>query len=145
MTRPTLIRLTSLVTLLTALPLASARADQEDDLQRQIDIQKAGVTDLERLDTHKAAGSDIQRLRDWLSEAWNLRSKHEPDEANVVLDRCVAQAELIRQIITASQLKAEVAQQEAKLKRTREEIEKKKKALTDMQVKRKALEPTVGS
>ena len=121
-----------------------ARADEDDDLQRQIDSQKSGVQDLEHLDSQRAATADLQRLRDWLAAAWDLRNKHEPDEARAVLDRCIAQAELVRQIIATSQVKAELVQKEAKLQRTREETERKKRALQDAQVKKQALEPTVG-
>ena len=128
-----------------ALAPTVARADEEDDIQRQIESQKANVPDLEKLDTHRAATADIQRLRDWLALAWDLRNKHEPDEAREVLDRCLSQSELIRQIIAASQLKAEVAAKEAKLKTTRDDIERKKKALLEAQAKKRALEQAQGS
>jgi len=128
-----------------ALVPGRAFADEDDDIQRQIDTQKSGVSDLEHLDENHTATAELQRLRDWLSQAWELRSKHEPDEARGVLDRCLAQAELVRQMITAAQVTAEVADKEDKLKKTREETERKKKALQEAQVKRKALETTVGS
>ena len=127
-----------------SLPRA-ARADEEDDIQRQIDAQKAGVPDLELLDRSHAASSEIQRLRDWLGQAWDLRNKHEPDEAREVLERCMAEAELVRQVITAAQLKGQVADREAKLDRTKADIEKKKKALQEAQIKKRTLESAVGS
>lgn len=129
--------------LLAGTARTSAWADEEDDIQRQIDIQKAGVSDLEHLDHNHAAASEIQRLRDWLGQAWDLRNKHEDDDAREVLERCVAQAELIRQVIAAAQLKAQVADREAKLERTKAETEQKKKALMDAQVKKRALESAV--
>lgn len=119
---------------------SKAWADEEDDIQRQIDIQKGGVSDLEHLDRMHAAQPEIQRLRDWLGQAWDLRNKHEPDDAREVLERCMAQTELIRQVITAAQLKAQVADKEAKLASTKAETEKKKKALMDAQVKKRALD-----
>ena len=61
-----------------------------------------------------------------------------------MLDRCLAQAELVRQIIATSQVKADVAEKEAKLQRTREQTDRKKKALQEAQIKKKALESTVG-
>src|SRR3954471_5503723 len=118
----------------------SALADEEDDIQRQIDSQKAGVPDLEHLDRTHAAAPEIQRLRDWLGTAWDLRNKHEPDEAREVLERCMAQAELVRQVITTSQLKTQVTEREAKLDHTKTETEKKRRALMDAQVKKKSLE-----
>lgn len=129
---------------LAALVTSHAHADEDDDIQRQIDSQKSGVQDLEHLDARHAASGDIQRLRDWLGLAWDLRNKHEPDDARAVLDRCLAQAELVRQIIATSQVKADVAEKEAKLQRTREQTDRKKKALQEAQVKKKALESTVG-
>jgi hypothetical protein len=129
----------ALALLLTGLP-RSARADEEDDIQRQIDSQKAGVPDLEHLDRTHAAASEIQRLRDWLGTAWDLRNKHEPDEAREVLERCMAQAELVRQVINTAQLKTQVAEREAKLEHTKTETEKKRRALMDAQVKKKSLE-----
>ena len=123
----------------------AAHADEEDDIQRQIDAQKAGVPDLELLDRSHAAASEIQRLRDWLGQAWDLRNKHEPDEAREVLERCMAEAELIRQLITSAQLKTQVADREAKLDRTKAETEKKKKALQEAQIKKRTLESAVGS
>jgi len=127
--------------LITGAARSNAWADEEDDIQRQIDVQKSGVADLEHLDRQHAATSEIQRLRDWLGQAWDLRNKHEPDDAREVLERCVAQAELVRQVITAAQLKAQVTEREAKLASTKSETEKKKKALLDAQVKKRALDP----
>jgi hypothetical protein len=143
--RPTFVLFAAMFTMtaLTVLPALPARADEDDDIQRQIDTQKAGVPDLEHLDTRHAATADIQRLRDWLGLAWDLRNKHDPDEARVVLDRCLSQGELVRQIIAASQVKAEVAALEAKLKKTRETTERQKKALQEAIVKKKSLEQTV--
>ena len=135
-----------LLMLLTTVGLPrAARADEEDDIQRQIDAQKAGVPDLELLDRSHAAASEIQRLRDWLGQAWDLRNKHEPDEAREVLERCMAEAELVRQIITAAQLKAQVAEREAKLDRSKADIDKKRKALQEAQIKKRTLESAVGS
>ena len=131
--------------LVTGAARSHAWADEEDDIQRQIDVQKSGVADLEHLDRQHAATSEIQRLRDWLGQAWDLRNKHEPDDAREVLERCVAQAELVRQVITAAQLKTQVADREAKLNATKAETEKKKKALLDAQVRKRALEQPGGA
>jgi len=131
--------------LVTGAARSHAWADEEDDIQRQIDVQKSGVADLEHLDRQHAATSEIQRLRDWLGQAWDLRNKHEPDDAREVLERCVAQAELVRQVITAAQLKTQVADREAKLNATKSETEKKKKALLDAQVRKRALEQPGGA
>jgi len=117
-----------------------AHADEEDDLQRQIDAQKASVADLGRLDVQHAGGEEIVRLKSWLDEAWGLRSKHEYDGVREVLDRCMAQAELIRQTIAAANLKSQVAQRETQLKQTREKLAQAKKDIESTRVQIKSLE-----
>jgi hypothetical protein len=123
--------------------VGSARAGEEDDLQRQIDSQRSGVPDLERLDELRATTDEITLLRSWLDEAWNLRSKHEYDQVREVLDRCLAQAELIRQKINSSKLKAQVQTRETNLATVRNKIAQARKALQDTTIKKKALEGSV--
>ena len=118
----------------------AARAGEEDDLQRQIETQRAGVSDIERLDELHTAGDEITLLKAWLDESWALRAKHEYDQVREVLDRALAQAELIRQKINVSKLRAQVDQREAALQDTRRKTDKARKALTDTTIKKKALE-----
>jgi hypothetical protein len=118
----------------------SARAGEEDDLQRQIETQRAGVNDLERLDDLRATTDEITLLKSWLDEAWSLRSKHEYDQVREVLDRCLAQAELIRQKINAARLRAQAERREATLQELRAKITRTRKSLQDTIVKKKALE-----
>lgn len=127
----------------TAAMLATATpawAGEEDDLQRQIETQRSGVTDIERLDELHTAGDEITLLKAWLDEAWALRAKHEYDQVREVLDRCLAQAELIRQKINASKLRAQADKREVALQETRRKIDQARKALADVVVKKKALE-----
>jgi len=135
---------TSLIAALASLFLAvgarDVRAGEEDDLQRQIDTQKAGVPDLERLDELRATGDEITLLKGWLEEAWNLRAKHEYDQVREVLDRCLGQAELIRQKIAVSKLRAQVARREAELRDVHTKIDQSRKALQQTSQKRRALE-----
>ena len=146
--RPTFLLLTStlaVVTLAFGICASPALADEEDDIQRQVDAQKSGIPDLEHLDTRHAAATDIQRLKEWIAAAWDLRNKHDPDGAREVLDRCLAQADLVRQVIAESQMKADVAAREAKLQKTKQEIEHQKQALREGQAKKKSLEQGLGS
>src|SRR5262249_7133281 len=140
-------RLSSLRTLLVvALALlvvvggGAVRAGEEDDLQRQIETQRAGAADLERLDEIKSTSDEIALLRSWLDEAWALRSKHEYDQVREVLDRCLAQAELVRQKIAAAKLRAQAQRREAALKELRAKIARTQKSLEDTVIKKKALE-----
>ena len=117
-----------------------ATAGEEDDLQRQIETQRSGLTDLDRLDETRSTTEEITMLRSWLDEAWNLRSKHEYDLVREVLDRCLAQAELIRQKISAAKLRVQVQKREATVSDLRAKIDAARKALQDIQVQKKALE-----
>jgi hypothetical protein len=120
--------------------VSTAWAGEEDDLQRQIETQRSGANDIERLDELHAAGDEIMLLKGWLDEAWSLRAKHEYDQVREVLDRALAQAELIRQKINVSKLRAQADQREAALKDLRQKIDQARKALADVAVKKKALE-----
>ena len=117
-----------------------ATAGEEDDLQAQIETQRAGVSDLDRLDEARTTTEEITMLRTWLDEAWSLRSKHEYDQVREVLDRCRSQAELIRQKTSAAKLRAQVQKREATVRDLRAKIDATRKALQDTQVKKKALE-----
>ncbi len=123
-----------------ALVPRTAAAGEEDDLQRQIETQRSGVNDLDRLDDLRATTDEITMLRTWLDEAWNLRSKHEYDQVREVLDRCIAQAELVRQKISAAKLRSQVQKREATVNELRAKITATKKALQETQIKKRALE-----
>ena len=128
----------ALVVLLCA---GRAFANQEgDDLKRQIESQRAAVSDLERLDERHMVTDEITLLKSWLDEAWSQYSKEEWKKVREVVDRCIAQAELIRQRITAGKMTAYANDREAAVRTTRERIEKTKKALLDAQSTKKALE-----
>ncbi|HZL20793.1 MAG TPA: hypothetical protein VFG23_23875 [Polyangia bacterium] len=118
----------------------TAAAGEEDDLQRQIDTQKASVVDLERLDELKAVTDEIALLKTWLDEAWNLRAKHEYDQVREVLDRALKQEDLIRTKIAVSKLRAQVQKREAALADVRTKIAHTRKALQETAAKKKALE-----
>lgn len=122
-------------------PLAgTARAGEEDDLQRQIDTQKSSVADLERLDELKAVTDEIARLKAWLDEAWGLRAKHEYDQVREVLDRALKQEDLIRAQITVSKLRDQEQKREATLKQLKEKIARTRKQLQETTDKKKSLE-----
>ena len=118
----------------------AATAGEEDDLQRQIDTQKASVADLERLDELKGVTDEIALLKTWLDEAWNLRAKHEYDQVREVLDRALKQEDLIRTKIAVSKLRAQVQKREAALADVRTKIAHTRKALQETAAKKKALE-----
>jgi len=139
-TRPWVGVLSLVVASATLTTTRIARAGEEDDLQRQIETQRAGEADIERLDELHAAGDEITLLKAWLDEAWALRAKHEYDQVREVLDRALAQAELIRQKISASKLRAQAEKREAALQETRRKTDQARKALADTVLKKKALE-----
>jgi predicted transcriptional regulator len=120
---------------------AQAFASQEaEDLKRQIESQRAAVSDLERLDDRRLVTDEITMLKSWLDEAWQQYSKEEWKHVREVVDRCIAQAELIRDKITAGKMTSYANDREAAVRATREKIERTKKALLDAQSTKKALE-----
>lgn len=120
---------------------STALANQEaEDLKRQIESQRAAVSDLDRLDDRHLVTDDITLLKTWLDEAWSQYSKEEWKRVREVVDRCIAQAELIRQRITAAKMTAYANDKEAQVKATRDKIERTKRTLLDAQSTKKALE-----
>jgi hypothetical protein len=120
-----------------------SQAGEEDDLQRQIESQRSGVVDLERLDDSHATTEELTLLRAWLDEAWALRAKHEYDVVREVLDRCLAQADLIRQKIASAKLRAQVQKREESLQALRTRIQQTKKAIQDTTIKKRTLEGNI--
>jgi len=125
-----------------AAPLA-ARAGEADDLQRQIDYLKQTTTDLERQDDQKTAATDLTMMRSWLDSAWNLRSQEKYEEVRIVLDRCEAQANMIRQRLIAAQRAAQAAAKEDEVKRAKNQLERTKKALENAKTQKARLEGKV--
>jgi hypothetical protein len=116
-----------------------AKAGEADDLQRMIDTAKEAANDLERTDEQKAAREDITLHRVWTDSAWRLRSDQKYDEVRVVLDRCQAQRDMIRQRIFAAKAVAEATRKEAEVHRIREKIAKIKDAIQAATLQKAAL------
>jgi hypothetical protein len=134
-------KLISCILLLAALALAPVvRAGEADDLQRMIDHNRQSANDLERLDEHKAVREDLTAMRMWLDQAWTLRSQEKYDEVRVVLDRCKAQGDMIREKINASKLNAQAKELEAEVQRKRANLERTKKALENAKAQKIRLE-----
>jgi len=121
---------------------AGASKREVEDLRRQIETQRAGLGDLERLDSSHVATEEVTLLRAWLDEAETQLSKEELDKSREVIDRCLAQAELIRQKTAAGRLSAQANEREAALKRSRDKVQKTKEAIQQATVNKKALEMT---
>lgn len=120
-----------------------ARAGEADDLQRQIDYLKQTTNDLERQDDQKAVTTDITMMRSWLDTAWTLRSQEKYDEVRVALDRCEAQANMVRQRLTAAKLAAQAAAKEDEVKRAKDQLTRTKKALENAKIQKARMEGKV--
>ena len=120
-----------------------ARAVEADDLQRQIDYLKQTTTDLERQDDQKSVASDIMMMRSWLDNGWTLRSQEKYDEVRIILDRCEAQANMVRQRLTAAKLSAQAAAKEDEVKRARNHLAHTKKTLENAKIQKARLEGKV--
>lgn len=129
----------ALVLVLVASTTALANQESED-LKRQIESQRAAVSDLDRLDDRHQVTDEITLLKSWLDEAWSQYSKEDWKRVREDVDRCLAQAELIRQKITAAKMTAYANEKEAQVRATRERIERTKKDLLEAQATKKALE-----
>ena len=116
--------------------------EEAEDLKRQIESQRAAASDLERLDDRHMVTDEITLLKSWLDEAWQQYSKEEWKKVREVVDRCIAQAQLIRDKITAAKMTAYANDREAAVRATHAKIDKTKKALLDAQSTKKALEMT---
>lgn len=120
-----------------------ARAGEADDLQRQIDYLKQTKNDLERQDDQKAVTEDLAFMGAWLDNAWTLRSQEKYEEVRIVLDRCEAQANMVRQKLNASKLSAQAAAKEDEVKRARSQLARTKKALENAKIQKARLEGKV--
>jgi site-specific recombinase len=136
-------RLATILGAVVLLGSSIAVAGEADDLQRMIDTAKQAANDLERLDEQKAVREDITMMRSWLDTAWRLRSDQKYDEVRVVLDRCQAQAEMIRQKTLAAKLSAEAARKEDEVRKARDRIAKTKQAIQDATLQKAGLEARV--
>ena len=118
----------------------TAEADEADDLQRMISSARRNASDLERLDTEGASREELTILRIWLDDAWRLRGASDYDDTRVVLERCDQQAEMIRQVILAGQLKSRAKTQREALARKKEQIQAARDALQKAKLAKAALE-----
>lgn len=126
---------------LVLLASGTALANQEsEDLKRQIESQRAAVSDLDRLDDRHMVTDEITLLKSWLDESWSQYSKEDWKRVREDVDRCIAQAELIRQKITAAKMTAYANEKEAQVRATRERIDGMKKQLLEAQATKKAME-----
>ena len=121
----------------------TARAGEADDLQRQIDYLKQTTSDLERQDDQKAVKEEIAFMVAWLDNAWTLRSQEKYEEVRIVLDRCEAQANMVRQKLTAAKLSAQAAAKEDEVKRARGQLARTKKAVENAKIQKARLEGKV--
>jgi hypothetical protein len=111
-----------------------------EDLKRQIEAQQAAVSDLKRLDEHAALTGEIALLENWLNEAWGQYGKEEYDRVREILDRAVAQAELIRQRTIAVNLGAAATDKENAVKALRDKTARTRDALQQALIRKKAME-----
>ncbi len=124
-----------------AVSAAAHAGNDRDDLKRQIESLRAGIVDLERLDEARAATEDITLLRSWIDdEAWKLYSEQKWKKVREVVDRAIAQQELVRQRIVLSKLTAQLKERNTNLAKIAGEIARLKKATEDARVQKRALE-----
>jgi hypothetical protein len=127
--------------LLVLLWAGAARGDRSRaDLERQLDAQRAALEDLGTLDTGRMAGDELALFRSWLDEAHNRLREKKPDLVRELVDRMLAQGQLIRQLIAAGTAADALARKEAELADARRRVQELAKAIDAARVKQKALE-----
>lgn len=105
------------------------------DIEREIKAQQSAAKDLEALDANKVVADEISLLRTWLDEAFNKQGR-----AREVLDRCLAQADLIRLKIAVAKVMAEADSKERAVMEAKARVKATQKALEEATVKKKAME-----
>jgi hypothetical protein len=86
------------------------------------------------------ATAELALLKSWLDEATNQLTKEQFEKTREVIDRCLAQAELIRQKTTAGNLSGQAGERETALKRSRDRLARTKEAIQQATINKKALE-----
>lgn len=130
----------SLAVVLTFAAVGTASAGEADDLQIMIERARRGADDLKRLDDQRSVQDETTLLNVWLDEAWRLRSEQKYDEVRVVLDRADAQAEMIRERITAAKLSAEATVKETAARNARAKVEQTRKDIQAAQLEKARME-----
>jgi len=87
--------------------------------------------------------TEVTMMKSWLDNAWTLRSQEKYEEVRIVLDRCEAQANMIRQQLTAAKLSAQASAKEDEVKRARNQLSRTKKALENAKIQKARLEGKV--
>ena len=82
-------------------------------------------------------------MRSWLDNAWTLRSQEKYDDVRIVLDRCEAQANMVRQRLTAAKLSAQAATKEGEVNRAKSQLSRTKKALENAKIQKARMEGKV--
>jgi CII-binding regulator of phage lambda lysogenization HflD len=132
--------LCSVAVLTVVMLLAGVASADRRDLERQIAAQEAGIRDLRALDASKAATEEIAMLATWLDETKNRLREGKQGLVRELLDRMLAQSELVRQKIAAAKLMRAVKRRRAALAELRRNIEKLKQAIQQARSRKKALE-----
>ncbi|HTM20301.1 MAG TPA: hypothetical protein VL172_07340 [Kofleriaceae bacterium] len=120
--------------------MAGGAVADKADLQRDIDVQAAAARDLGTLDKQGAAAGERTALQQWLDDAGQRLQAGKLDLVRDILNRCVAQAELIRQVIGAAKLDGEVADRHKALAASNQRLADTRKALAAAKARRAELE-----
>lgn len=116
-----------------------AYADKAD-LEREIGAQRAAARDLKALDAGHVAGDEVAELEAWLDDAAGRLQAGRVNLVRETLNRCLAQAEMIRQKIEAGKMHARVVERQRDVTATRKRIEELKKAIAAARARKAELE-----
>jgi hypothetical protein len=134
-----MMRAASIVVVVLAIVSATGNA-WADDLSLALKTQRSAAGDLEALDTQHAVSNDIALLRAWLDDATRRQQAGDDTRARETFDRCLAQADYIRQRLAANKKIAEAERKTRDMQLARDKVQTTKKALADAQARKKTLE-----
>jgi hypothetical protein len=129
----------SALSLITLLFLSTSAPSLADETEREITLQRQVAADLTGMDARHVVADEIAILRAWIDEAAKKLSNGEADRAHEALDRCTAQAELVRQKLETAKVVARAVEKEKAAQDAREKLKHDKKALEDALARKKTL------
>ncbi|MBI5478941.1 MAG: hypothetical protein HY906_08805 [Deltaproteobacteria bacterium] len=118
---------------------APAWAEEPADLEQTITDLNSQAGDKERIDTQGATKVELSQIRGWLTNATNSVKENAAKVARKFFDLVRVQMKLVDQLISLSQIDAEVARLERDVAKTKERIATMTTQLEEKRVQLRAL------
>jgi predicted nucleic acid-binding Zn-ribbon protein len=133
-----------LVALFVAL-LGTPASAQDSRYKQQIQQFRSDLEEYSKLDEAGLADKDIAMVRSWLDDAETLVAKGQTETAKLRIKRVEYGLDLIRSMVTASQLRSKAEKQEQAFHQAREDIERLEAEIEALQKRRDELQSELES